>query len=129
MILADLQEPAAFVFPGADKFSPLAASSVRNYFKVILKKSGITREGYGEGERGPCLHCLRHTFAVKSFAKNEKDGINAWDAVPFLSTYLGHDSLQETEKYLKYCGDYFSDTVMMFDEFAGGLFPEVKFDA
>ena len=124
-----LQEPAAFVFPGADKFSPLAASSVRNYFKVILKKSGITREGYGEGERGPCLHCLRHTFAVKSFAKNEKDGINARDAVPFLSTYLGHDSLQETEKYLKYSGDYFSDTVMMFDEFAGGLFPEVKFDA
>lgn len=55
--------------------------------------------------------------------------MNARDAVPFLSTYLGHDSLQETEKYLKYSGDYFSDTVMMFDEFAGGLFPEVKFDA
>lgn len=124
-----LQEPAAFVFPGADRNSPLAANSVRNYFKAILKKSGITREGYGKGERGPCLHCLRHTFAVKSFAKNGKEGLNARDAVPFLSTYLGHDSLQETEKYLKYSGDYFSDTVMMFDEFAGGLFPEVKFDA
>ena len=66
---------------------------------------------------------------MKSFAKNEKDGMNTRDAVPFLSTYLGHDSLQETEKYLKYSGDYFSDTVMMFDEFADGLFPEVKFDA
>ena len=55
--------------------------------------------------------------------------MNARDAVPFLSTYLGHDSLQETEKYLKYSGDHFSDAVKMFDEFTGGLFPEVKFDA
>ena len=124
-----LQEPQAFVFPGADRYSPLTVNSVRNYFKGILEKSGITRKEYGKRERGPCLHCLRHIFAVKSFAKNEKNGMNARDAVPFLSTYLGHDSLQETEKYLKYCGDYFSDTVMMFDEFAGGLFPEVKFDA
>ena len=124
-----LQEPQAFVFPGADRYSPLTVNSVRNYFKGILEKSGITRKEYGKRERGPCLHCLRHIFAVKSFAKNEKDGMNARDAVPFLSTYLGHDSLQETEKYLKYSGDYFSDTVKMFDKFADGVFPEVKFDA
>lgn len=55
-----LQKTPAFVFPGADRYSPLAVNSVRNYFKVILEKSGITREGYGKGERGPCLHCLRH---------------------------------------------------------------------
>ena len=124
-----LQEPQAFVFPGADRYSPLTVNSVRNYFKGILEKSGITRKEYGKRERGPCLHCLRHIFAVKSFAKNEKNGMNARDAVPFLSTYLGHDSLQETEKYLKYSGDYFSDTVKMFDKFADGVFPEVKFDA
>lgn len=124
-----LQEPQVFVFPGADMYSPLSANSAKNYFKAIMKRAGITREGYGRRERGPCLHCLRHTFAVKSFAKNEKDGMNARDAVPFLSTYLGHDSLQETEKYLKYSGDHFSDAVKMFDGFTGGLFPEVKFDA
>lgn len=32
-------------------------------------------------ERGPCLHCLRHTFAVKSFSKNDKDALKARDAV------------------------------------------------
>ena len=75
------------------------------------------------------MHCLRHTFAVNSFAKNKKEGRNAHDAAPFLSTYLGHDSLQGTEKYLKYSGDYFCSTVLMFEEFSDGLFPEVDFNA
>lgn len=43
----------------------------------------------------------------------------------FLSTYLGHDSLYETEKYLKYSGDCFEDTLTKFESFAGDLFPEV----
>lgn len=79
-------------------------------------------------ERGACLHCFRHTFAVRSFDKNERNGIRACDSVPFLSTYLGHDSLYETEKYLKYSGDYFTDTLTRFEAFAGELFPEVTFD-
>ncbi len=124
-----LSDASAFVFPGADKYSPFAENSVRGYFKAILERAGITRDGYSKRERGPCLHCLRHTFAVKSFAKNQKDGMNTCESVPFLSTYLGHDSLQETDKYLKYDGDYFGSTVQMFDEFAGDLFPEVKYDA
>lgn len=124
-----LSDASAFVFPGADRYSPLSVSCARNYFEAILKKAGITREGYGTMERGPCMHCLRHTFAVNSFAKNKKEGRNAHDAAPFLSTYLGHDSLQGTEKYLKYSGDYFCSTVLMFEEFSDGLFPEVDFNA
>ena len=88
----------------------------------------IADHGGKNHERGACLHCLRHTFAVKSFDKNERNGIKACDSVPFLSTYLGHDSLYETEKYLKYSGDYFADTLTRFEAFAGDLFPEVTFD-
>lgn len=124
-----LTDMTAFLFPGANKHSPLATNSVRHYFQTVLEKAGITRNGYGEMERGPCLHCLRHTFAVKSFAKNEKAGIKAREVVPFLSTYLGHDSLYGTEKYLKYSGDYFNSPVTMFEKFSDGIFPEVKFDA
>ena len=124
-----LSDTSAFIFPGADMHSPLTANSARNYFKAILEKAGISREGYSGMERGPCLHCLRHTFAVKSFAKNEEQGTLAKNAVPFLSTYLGHESLQGTEKYLKYNGDFFCSTVLKFDEFSGSLFPEVDFDA
>lgn len=124
-----LEDSSACLFPGTDRYSPLATNSARNYFQTVLGKAGITREGYGERERGPCLHCFRHSFAVKSFSINEKDGMKSRDAVPFLSTYLGHDSLYGTEKYLKYSGDYFSSPVMLFEAFSGELFPEVNFDA
>ena len=73
-------------------------------------------------------HCIRHSFAVRSFDKNGRNGIKASESVPFLSTYLGHDSLYETEKYLKYSGDYFDDTLTKFAAFSGDLFPEVNFD-
>ena len=36
-------------------------------------------------------------------------------------------ALYETEKYLKYSGDYFEDTLTKFESYAGDLFPEVGF--
>lgn len=41
------------------------------------------------------------------------------------SHYLGHDSLYETEKYLKFSGNYFEDTLTKFQDYSGKLFPEV----
>lgn len=55
------------------------------------------------------LH-LRHTFAVRAFDKNERNGIKASESVPFLSTYLGHDSLYETGRKIEFMSlleDYF----------------------
>jgi integrase len=118
----------AYIFPGTDREKPLAENTARNYFRRILEESGITRDGYLSNERGPCLHCFRHTFAIRSFKQAEMMGIKINDAVPFLSTYLGHDSLYETEKYLKFSGDMFSDSVEKFELFTDGIFPEVRID-
>jgi len=123
-----LNESEAYLFPGDDKYTPLKANSVGNYYRAIRKRAGIDNSQLNKNGRGACLHCFRHTFAVRSFDKNERRGISVRDSVPFLSTYLGHDSLYETEKYLKYSGNYFEDTLSKFDAFAGDLFPEVDFD-
>lgn len=123
-----LTDSRAYLFPTIDKDIPLTSNTVRNYFKEILMSAGIRNDRLKNHERGACLHCFRHTFAVRSFDKNERNGIQACDSIPFLSTYLGHDSLYETEKYLKYSGDYFADTITRFEAFAGDLFPEVTFD-
>jgi integrase len=88
-------------------------------------QAGITRDGYQPYERGACVHCFRHVFAIKAFKDAEKRGIKITDAVPFLSTYLGHDSLYETEKYLKFSGDLFPDTLEKFEAYTNGIFPEV----
>jgi integrase len=115
-------KPDAYLFPGIDKNTPLAGNNIRNYYKKLLLLAGITRGGYQPYERGACIHCFRHVFAINAF-KNA--GIKITDAVPFLSTYLGHDSLYETEKYLKFSGDLFPDTIEKFEVYTDGIFPEV----
>ena len=119
-------DPEAYLFPAEDRYRHISASSVGNYYRIIRGKAGIKAQV--RNGRGACLHCFRHTFAVRSFDKNERNGIKASESVPFLSTYLGHDSLYETEKYLKYSGSYFEDTLTKFGDYSEGLFPEVIFN-
>ena len=78
--------------------------------------------------RGPCLHCFRHLFAVKSFTQAEHAGRSTKDSIPYLSVYLGHSSLVETEKYLKFSNDMFPEHTTMFEAFSEGLFPEVYYE-
>ena len=120
-----LNDPEAYLFPGEDTHSHISANNVGNYYRIIRKKGGIGSRCQVKNGRGACLHCFRHTFAVRSFDKNERNGIKASESVPFLSTYLGHDSLYETEKYLKFSGNYFGDTLTKFQDYSGELFPEV----
>jgi integrase len=120
-----LNDSDAYLFPADDTKSHISPGNVGNYYRIIRKKAGITCNDQTEHGRGACLHCFRHSFAVRSFDKNERSGTKASESVPFLSTYLGHDSLYETEKYLKYSGNYFEDTLTKFDDYSGELFPEV----
>lgn len=122
-----LNDSEAYLFPSNDKYTPLSANSVGNYYRIIRRKAGIANNQQNRNARGACLHCFRHTFAVRFFDKNKRRGISHRESVPFLSTYLGHDSLYETEKYLKYSGDYFEDTLTKFEVFTEDLFPEVSF--
>lgn len=122
-----LNNSEAYLFPSSDEYSHISANSVGNYYRVIRKKAKIINKQGNKNERGACLHCFRHTFAVRTFDKNERRGISFGESVPFLSTYLGHDNLYETEKYLKYSGDYFQDTLAKFESFSDGLFPKVNF--
>ena len=123
-----LNDSEAYLFPAEDRYSHVSANSVENYYRIIRKKADIGNKNSIKNGRGACLHCFRHSFAVRSFDKNERYGIKASESVPFLSTYLGHDSLYETEKYLKYSGNYFEDTLTKFEDYSGDLFPEVNFD-
>lgn len=122
-----LNDSEAYLFPADDRNSHISPNAVGNYFRIIREKAGINYSKQTNYGRGACLHCFRHSFSVRSFDKNERNCIKASESVPFLSTYLGHDSLYETEKYLKFSGNYFEDTLTKFDDYSGELFPEVIF--
>ena len=115
----------AWLFPGNDRDNHISDRSVKHRFERILKDNGIELKNRKKHERGPCLHCMRHVFAIKSFKQTEKLGMSLTDAVPFLSIYLGHDSLNETEKYLKFSSEMYPETIELFGAFMKDLLPEV----
>ena len=73
----------------------------------LLQDCGIDFERVRKYERGPCLHCFRHTFVAKAFDQLLQTPLDFADAVPFISTYLGHCDLRETDKYLQANYDFF----------------------
>lgn len=46
--------------------------------------------GLRDGGGGPRVHDLRHTFAVRTLAEWQRDGVDISTHLPVLSTYLGH---------------------------------------
>ena len=118
----------AYLFPTSDSMEPVTAHNAQHKFNSILEKSDISLRGRKKHQRGPCLHCLRHVFVFKSFANAEKAGRRVDDSIPYLSIYLGHDSLKETDKYLKFSSDLFPDAMELFDSYTAQIFPEVNFD-
>ena len=77
----------SYLFPQKEKNHHISTGNVSNYFRIIRKKAGIKNSELKTNGRGACLHCFRHTFAVRSFDKNERNGIRSYESVPFLSTY------------------------------------------
>jgi len=119
-------KPNAFLFPGVELDKPMSIRSIRSKFDVILKNIGITLEQRDWHERGPCMHCFRHLFVFKSFTQAEQDGRPIDDSIPFLSIYLGHESLSETEKYLKFSSEMYPEALSLFEGYAVNVFPEVS---
>lgn len=128
MVMGLLGKRNEWLFPSAKSDSHISDRAIKRRFEVILKTNGIILEKRKKYERGPCLHCLRHVFAFKSFAKAEQEGKLLNDAVPYLSIYLGHDSLNETEKYLKFSNEMFPESINVFGSFMYDLLPEVDYE-
>lgn len=118
----------ALLFPSTIQEVPLSVKAARNKFNTILKYASISMKGRAKRERGPCLHCLRHVFSFKSFAEAEKSGRSIDASVPYLSIYLGHDSLRETESYLKFSSELYPEAMELFENYTLQVFPEVAYD-
>ena len=116
--------PEFYIFPKKDFNSPLARHDIDNRFANILKWNSISDRARKKYGRGICPHCFRHNFTLRSFRLLESHGIHLNDAIPYLSIYLGHDSLRETEKYLCFSAEMFPDELKPFDDASCGNYPD-----
>lgn len=117
-----------WLFPSGKTEDHISDRAIKHRFEMILDQNGIRLANRQKHGRGPCLHCMRHVFAFKSFLQAERQGRHLDDAIPYLSIYLGHDSLYETEKYLKFSNEMFPESIDDFGSYMTGLLPEVDYE-
>jgi len=97
--------------------------SVYCRFRYFLEQAGI---GHGGRGNGPRLHDVRHTFAVHALEQMVKQGLDIYCALPILSTYLGHRTIESTEKYLRLTSVAHADIIRALEPLYENLFPEVS---
>lgn len=86
----------AFFFP-SDHDGPWFKGTVYDTFRKLLHQCGIPHAGRG---KGPRVHDLRHTFAVHTLLRWYREGVDLDARLPVLATYLGHQTLAGTQRYL-----------------------------
>jgi len=72
--------------------------TVISTFLTLVRTMGIHP---GPGQRGPRIHDLRHTFAVRSLEQCASNGDAVAKHMLALSTYLGHAHIFDTYWYLQ----------------------------
>lgn len=100
--------------------------SVRWWFRKILQDAAIPYQGRSAGPR---IHSLRHSFATHSLAQVAETGKDLYSLLPHLSAFLGHESLNSTNAYIRLTAEMYPALIHGFDqEVILGMFPEINFN-
>jgi integrase/recombinase XerD len=105
--------------------TPLTHDNVYKVYRKLLWKAEISHGGKG---KGPRLHDLRHVFCVHTLAKQVKDGVDLYVALPILSTYIGHDSVGATQRYVRLTAEAYPELIEKVSRTCDYVFPEVTED-
>jgi integrase len=101
---------------------PLAHYNIYTTFRDVLRKCGIPYRGR---DNGPRIHDFRHTFSVHTLAKMSEDGLDLYYSLPILSKYLGHKSLEATDKYVRLTEEMFPSILEKTNCICAYVYPEV----
>ena len=100
-----------------------SAESVYIWFRKILFNAGTSHGGRG---LGPRLHDVRHPFSVHSLKAMSEAGMDLYYSLPILSNYLGHQSLEATDKYVRLTSDMYPELIQNTNKLCEYVFPEVN---
>jgi integrase len=118
------------MFPDREWFFPSPMFPDRPYPRHSLCKKfqefwGKTKSSH-KVDRRPTIHCFRHGFVIARVNEWFDSGQNIDAMIPYLSRYLGHDSVAETYYYFKFIDRAFPEIrnrVKKFD----GIVPEADY--
>lgn len=92
-------------------------------FRELLLQAGIPHAGRGNGPR---IHDVRHTFACHTLQEADKHHVDLYAALPVLSTYMGHESIQATSQYLRMTAEIYPNITDAVNALCSYIIPEVK---
>jgi len=101
-----------------------AKHTVYYYFRGLIWKCGISHGGRKNG--GPRLHDVRHTFCVHSLHQFLKNGTPHMAALPVLSAYMGHSSLDATGRYLRLTAEAYPELAAQINDAYGHIVPDLE---
>ena len=102
---------------------PISANTVYKAFRTLLWQAGISHQGKGIGPR---LHDLRHTFCVHTLAKQVNNDVDLYVSLPILSTYVGHDSIGATQRYVRLTQEVFPELIEKISKKCAYVIPGVS---
>ena len=94
--------------------------TVYHFFRRALHVAGIPHLGR---RHGPRVHDLRHAFAVHRLETWHREGADLGVKLPVLATYMGHQSLAGTQRYLRLTASVFPDLTRTLEAAYGRLLP------
>jgi integrase/recombinase XerD len=109
----------AFFFP-SPRGGPLSLPTVYWLYRELLLRCGIP---HGGRSKGPRVHDLRHTMAVHSLLRWYREGADLDAMLPVLATYLGHQSLAGTQRYLHLTAELFPEIAVRANAAFGDVIP------
>lgn len=118
------------IFPGRAWFFPnqrglhYSSDAFIYIFHQIWDRTGIATHG-----NPPRVHDFRHTFAVKRLNLWVADGKDLNAFLPYLSMYLGHATLSETDYYLHLVHEFFPVITERTSGKFAHLIPEVEHES
>ena len=107
-------------FPGRDELKPFSKTSIDKRFKEFWNMTPYA----GKVDKEPTIHSLRHTYVVTKMNDWMNEGREFKAMMPYLSRYLGHSSINETQYYYHQVVSAFK-IVRKHDSAADRIIPEV----
>jgi integrase len=95
---------------------PILRQTAELVFKRVREQAGLERPMCRSFQ--PRLHDFRHTFAMNRLVSWYREGKNVQRLLPHLSTYLGHRSVNETQRYLNMTADLTMEAGLRFLKYA-----------
>lgn len=100
-------------------------NNIHNLVMTLIEKLKLPSNGYKK--RGnPNLHSFRHTFCIHSLQNLLEQGIPSSTALQYLSTYMGHQSIDATGRYLQLTAEAYPELRAAVEEAYKDMFPDSK---